>query len=90
MEFFYVLLILIVAAFACKMIGAGLSAHRAGLSGRDSLIVGVGMGGRGAVELIIADIALRAGLFSQPDPTPAVVANLKYMLHRIVFRPTFR
>jgi len=72
----FFLLILIVAAFACKMIGAGLSAHWVGLSGRDSLIVGVGMSGRGAVELIIADIALRAGLFSQPDPTPAIVANL--------------
>jgi Kef-type K+ transport system membrane component KefB len=70
------LLILIAAAFACKIIGAGLSAHWAGLSGQDSLVVGVGMSGRGAVELIIADIALRAGLFSQPDPAPAVVANL--------------
>jgi Kef-type K+ transport system membrane component KefB len=70
------LLILIVAAFACKMIGAGFVARGVGLSGKDSLIVGVGMSGRGAVELIIADIALRAGLFSRPDPTPAVVANL--------------
>ena len=70
------LLILIVAAVACKMIGAGVIARLVGLSGRDSLIVGVGMSGRGAVELIIADIALRAGLFSQPDPTPPIVANL--------------
>jgi len=70
------LLILIAAAFACKMIGAGLVAYGVGLSGKDALIVGIGMSGRGAVELIIADIALRAGLFSQPDPTPAIVANL--------------
>ncbi|MGD9299926.1 MAG: cation:proton antiporter [Desulfobacterales bacterium] len=70
------LLILIVAAFACKMIGAGLVAYGVGLSGKDSLIVGVGMSGRGAVELIIADIALRAGLFSQPDPPPEIIANL--------------
>ena len=70
------LLILIVAAVACKLAGAGLIARWVGLSGRDSLIVGVGMSGRGAVELIIADIALRAGLFSQPEPTPAIVANL--------------
>jgi hypothetical protein len=34
------------------------------------------MNARGAVELIIAGIALRAGLFSQPDPPPPVVANL--------------
>ena len=58
------------------MIGAGLVAYGVGLSGKDSLIVGVGMSGRGAVELIIADIALRAGLFSQPDPPPEIIANL--------------
>ncbi len=70
------LLILIVAAVACKLLGAGLPAYWMGLSGRDALIVGTGMSGRGAVELIIADIALRAGLFAQPDPAPAIVANL--------------
>ena len=70
------LAVLIVAAVLCKLIGAGLPAYWIGLSGKDSLIVGVGMSGRGAVELIIADIALRAGLFSHPDPTPAIVANL--------------
>ena len=70
------LLVLIVVAVLCKLVGAGLPAYWIGLSGKDSLIVGVGMSGRGAVELIIADIALRAGLFSHPDPTPAIVANL--------------
>jgi Kef-type K+ transport system membrane component KefB len=70
------LAVLIVTAVLCKLIGAGLPAYWIGLSGKDSLIVGIGMSGRGAVELIIADIALRAGLFSHPDPTPAIVANL--------------
>ena len=70
------LAVLIVAAVLCKLIGAGLPAYWIGLSGKDSLIVGIGMSGRGAVELIIADIALRAGMFSHPDPTPAIVANL--------------
>jgi Kef-type K+ transport system membrane component KefB len=70
------LLVLIAAAFACKIIGAGLPAYGVGLSGKESLMIGVGMSGRGAVELIIADIALRAGLFSQPDPPPSIVANL--------------
>ena len=72
----FFLAVLIVAAVLCKLIGAGLPAYWIGLSGKDSLIVGIGMSGRGAVELIIADIALRAGLFSHPDPTPAIVANL--------------
>ena len=70
------LALLVVAAIACKLLGAGLCAFWVGLSARDSLSVGIGMSGRGAVELIIADIALRAGLFTQPDPTPAIVANL--------------
>jgi Kef-type K+ transport system membrane component KefB len=70
------LVILVVVAVGCKLIGAGLPAYWVGLPARDSLIVGIGMSGRGAVELIIADIALRAGLFSQPGPTPAIVANL--------------
>lgn len=70
------LVILVVVAVGCKLIGAGLPAYWTGLPARDSLIVGIGMSGRGAVELIIADIALRAGLFSQPDPAPAIVANL--------------
>jgi Kef-type K+ transport system membrane component KefB len=38
--------------------------------------VGIAMSGRGAVELIIADIALRGGVFSAPEPPPPVVENL--------------
>jgi len=34
------------------------------------------MSGRGAVQLVVADVALRASLFSAPDPTPPVVASL--------------
>lgn len=70
------LALLIIVAFAAKLIGAGVPAYFCGLSPRDSLGVGLGMSARGAVELIIADIALRAGLFNQPDPPPPVVANL--------------
>lgn len=70
------LLALIAVAVLSKLIGAGLAARTTRMSPQDSLGVGVAMSSRGAVELIIADIALRAGLFSQPDPTPTVVANL--------------
>jgi hypothetical protein len=34
------------------------------------------MNGRGAVELVVANIALEAGLFNQPVPTPGVVTAL--------------
>jgi Kef-type K+ transport system membrane component KefB len=67
------LLALVPTAFLGKLLGAGVPARLAGLSSRESLAVGVGMSGRGAVELIIASFALEAGLFDQPDP---IVANL--------------
>ena len=73
LSFLFFLLALILTAFVGKLLGAGVPARLAGLSSREALAVGVGMSGRGAVELIIASIALEAGLFAQPDP---VVANL--------------
>lgn len=67
---------LVACAFVSKLIGAGLPAYLFGMTGRESLIVGVGMSGRGAVELIVAGVALRAGLFAAPTPPPPVVANM--------------
>lgn len=69
-------ILLIVTAFLCKLIGAGIPALLLGFSFRESSAVGVGMSARGAVELIIADIALRAGLFDVPKPVPDIVHNL--------------
>jgi Kef-type K+ transport system membrane component KefB len=68
--------VLIVVALASKLIGAGIPALWMGLTRRQSLMVGVGMSGRGAVELVVAGIALEAGLFMQPTPTPAIVDSL--------------
>jgi Kef-type K+ transport system membrane component KefB len=34
------------------------------------------MNARGTVELIIANIALQAGLFNYPDPPPPIVSNM--------------
>lgn len=63
-------------ALASKLIGSGFPAYWAGFSKHESLLVGVGMSGRGAVELVIAGIALEAGLFLQPDPPGAIVQSL--------------
>ncbi|MBE0626500.1 MAG: cation:proton antiporter [Burkholderiales bacterium] len=68
--------ILVLAAFFGKLLGAGLPAYAMGFSPRDALGVGTAMSARGAVELIIANVALQAGLFLQPDPPPPIVANL--------------
>jgi len=56
-------LALIVVAFIGKLTGAGAGALLSGLGKRESFAVGVGMSARGAVELVIAGIALDAGLF---------------------------
>lgn len=70
------LLLLIMAAFLSKIVGASIPAWVTGMSLQDAVAVGVGMSGRGAVELIIVGVAARAGLFSQPEPTPAIVRSL--------------
>lgn len=65
--------LLIVIAFASKLIGAAVPAVLAGFSRRTSLAVGIAMSSRGAVELIVADVAKQAGLFeSGAGPSPIV------------------
>jgi len=70
------LALIVVVAILGKVIGAGVTAKWFGMDVRDAATVGIGMSGRGAVELVVADVALRAGLFSMPDPPPPVVASL--------------
>ncbi len=71
----FVVVLILVALFS-KFIGAGLPAYWVGLSKLESVMVGVGMSGRGAVELIVAGVALQAGLFLQPSPPPPIIAGM--------------
>jgi Kef-type K+ transport system membrane component KefB len=66
----------LVIAFLAKLIGCGVIAYAFHRDGAGAAVVGTAMSARGAVELIIADIALRAGLFDHPAPIPPLVANL--------------
>lgn len=59
---------IVVAAFIGKFVGAGAIARASGFDTRQSLAVGAGMNARGAVALIVADIALQAGVFDGPTP----------------------
>lgn len=70
------LFLLLLAATLGKLVGAGLVSRIVGFSNRHSLAIGAAMNARGAVEIIIADIALRAGLFNHPDPTPPAIDYL--------------
>lgn len=69
-------MLIVLAAFLGKLIGAGLPAWLVGIAPRESLVIGTAMSARGAVELIVASIALQAGLFRQPAPAPPEVAYL--------------
>jgi Kef-type K+ transport system membrane component KefB len=68
--------LLILVAFAGKVLGAGGAARIAGFSRRDAANIGVGMSPRGAVELVIAGIALKAGLFATANGEPTIVNHL--------------
>jgi Kef-type K+ transport system membrane component KefB len=70
------LALLVIVAMLGKLIGAGLPAKWIGLSRREAIEVGISMSARGVVMLIVADIALRAGLFEQPVPAPPIVAHM--------------
>ena len=63
---------LLVVAFIGKFLGAGIAARGVGLTNHQAAAVGAGMSARGAVELVIVDIALNAGLFDVPGTSPVV------------------
>lgn len=62
----FVFLLVALAIFS-KLIGAGVTARLLGSSRSEAASIGISMSARGAVELIIAEVALKAGLFNQPD-----------------------
>jgi Kef-type K+ transport system membrane component KefB len=59
------LLLIIVLAFAGKILGTALSYLPSGHGWREGVTIGFGMNGRGAVEIIIAGIALERGLINE-------------------------
>ncbi len=70
------LVALLLIAFLSKVLACGLTSYAIERDVAGAAVVGSAMSARGAVELIIADIALRAGLFETPSPPPSIVANL--------------
>jgi len=58
LSFLVFVVVITLVAIAGKLFGCGLGARLAGLSTRESAIVGVGMNGRGAVELVVASVVI--------------------------------
>ena len=70
------LLALTVIAVISKVIGCYIPAKLQGLSHKDASIVGWGMSPRGEVEMIVALIALNAGLIKQDIYVSLVLMSL--------------
>ncbi len=58
-------LVIIFIAFAGKIIGSGLGTRLGGFTWRESLAAGFGMNARGAMEIILATLALEAKLINE-------------------------
>jgi Kef-type K+ transport system membrane component KefB len=59
------LLLIVAVAFVGKIFGSWLFALPTQLSSREGFVIGLGMNGRGTVEIVIVSIALSAGIISQ-------------------------
>jgi len=73
------LIALIGVALLGKIIGAGGAAKLTGFTNKDAAAIGIGMSARGAVEIIILNIALGAGIFTF-DNGNAIADNLFSLL----------
>jgi Kef-type K+ transport system membrane component KefB len=54
----------LVGAFVSKVVGGYVGSRLAGLNSTDSVTMGFGMNGRGVMELVIADLALKRGFIT--------------------------
>ncbi|NPA47408.1 MAG: cation:proton antiporter [Thermococci archaeon] len=59
------ILLLYVSAVMGKLIGCSLGSRITGMNWRDSIAVGIGMGGRGSLELAILNFGLAAGIIDR-------------------------
>lgn len=82
------LVLVILAAFFGKLVGAGIPARLLGFNRRDACAVGVGMSARGAVELIILGVVAEAGVFA-PGAGDGVVSSLFSVLVLMAVVTTF-
>jgi len=68
--------VVLILAFAGKVIGASLGARLGGMAIRPALAVGFGLNARGAMEIILGSLAYEAGLINQPVFVALVVMAL--------------
>ncbi|MFC1957398.1 cation:proton antiporter [Chloroflexota bacterium] len=66
----------LLVAIVGKVVGCGGIALVSQFNLKESFAIGIGMNGRGAVEIVVAVVALEAGLFNHPIPVPPVVTAI--------------
>ncbi len=76
---------LYLSAVLGKLLGCGLGARSLGLSWSDSLLIGIGMGGRGSLELAILTFGLEAGLIDQGLFASVIIVSMLTALTTPVF-----
>jgi Kef-type K+ transport system membrane component KefB len=59
------ILLILLLAYASKIFGAALGAKLGGFTLRESLTVGLGLNARGAMEIILGNLALNAGIIDE-------------------------
>ena len=80
---------LYLAAVFGKLLGCGLGAKLFRLSWKDSALIGIGMGGRGSLELAILTFGLTAGLIDQTLFASVIVVSMLTALTTPLFFKTY-
>ncbi|ASJ16708.1 sodium:proton antiporter [Thermococcus chitonophagus] len=79
------IILLYISAVLGKLIGCGLGMKVFGASWRDSILVGIGMGGRGSLELAILKFGLESGLIDEGLFAMIVIVSMLTALTTPIF-----
>ena len=86
-QYWYLVLVIVIVALAGKFIGSFLGASISGLSFKHSTVIGTGMMGKAEVALVIAVLAKSMGIFSSEIYTVIVTSIiLMVIITPILFR----
>ncbi|ASJ15248.1 cation:proton antiporter [Thermococcus radiotolerans] len=80
---------LYIAAVLGKLLGCGLGSRLFDLGWKDSILVGIGMGGRGSLELAILTFGLTTGLIDQVLFASVIVVSMLTALTTPLFFKTY-
>ncbi|WP_297498038.1 cation:proton antiporter [Thermococcus sp.] len=83
------ILLLYTSAVLGKLFGCGLGSKLFGLSWKDSTLIGIGMGGRGSLEMAILTFGLKTGIIDQSVFASVIVVSMLTALTTPIFFRTY-